>query len=141
MLCIVGLDLGQRTIQHHLPVIDQQDAVAHLFHLAHVVGAEDDRLALGLLLQQHRFEQVGVDRIPLVLITITNNSGGGQPVSMQNIRKTSDLCKEYGIPLFFDACRFAENCYFIKQREKGYQDKKLYNAIREIKERAINSTG
>ena len=73
-------------------------------------------------------EQVGVDRIPLVLITITNNSGGGQPVSMQNIRDTSELCKHHGIPLFFDACRFAENCYFIKQREPGYKDK----SVREI---------
>lgn len=63
------------------------------------------------------------ENIPLVMITVTNNSGGGQPVSMSNIRAASELCRSYGIPLFLDACRFAENAWFIKQREDGYQDK------------------
>lgn len=67
-------------------------------------------------------ERVGPDRIPFVLITITNNSGGGQPVSMANIRATRQLLDRYGIPLLFDACRFAENCFFIKEREYGYAD-------------------
>ncbi len=62
------------------------------------------------------------EKIPLCMITITNNSVGGQPVSMQNIRETSQLCKKYGIPFFIDACRFAENAYFIKLREKGYEN-------------------
>jgi len=65
-------------------------------------------------------EEKGAENIPLCIITVTNNSGGGQPVSMQNIRDTSVICKKYGIPLFLDACRFAENCFFIKMREQEF---------------------
>lgn len=70
-------------------------------------------------------EEKGADSIPLAMITITNNSGGGQPVSMQNIRETKELLKQYDIPLFIDCCRFAENCYFIKKREPGYENKSV----------------
>ena len=70
----------------------------------------------------------GSENIPCVMLTLTNNSGGGQPVSMQNIREIKEICDKFDLPLIFDACRFAENAYFIKIRENGYSDK----SIREI---------
>jgi len=72
------------------------------------------------------------EKIPLCLITITCNSSGGQPVSMANIRDTAALCRKYGVPVFFDAARFAENAYFIKQREKGYADKTIREIVKEM---------
>ena len=68
-------------------------------------------------------DRVGSVRIPLVMLTVTNNSGGGQPVSMENVRKVSAVCGQHNIPLYFDAARFAENAWFIKMREKGYESK------------------
>lgn len=86
-----------------------------------------DLAQLEALIEKHTPEQ-----IPLVLITVTNNSGGGQPVSMENIREVSCICREHGIPLIIDACRFAENCYFIREREHGYMDRDLRDIAREM---------
>ena len=77
-------------------------------------------------------EATGPERIPLCMMTVTNNSGGGQPVSMANIRATKQLLKQYNIPLFLDACRFAENAFFIKKREKGYAKKSITEIAREM---------
>jgi tyrosine phenol-lyase len=72
------------------------------------------------------------DQVPLVMLTLTNNAGGGQPVSMENIRSAHELCRKYGVPLFFDACRFAENAYFIKLREPGYAGRSVRDIVREM---------
>ena len=77
-------------------------------------------------------EKVGAANIPVVIITITNNSGGGQPVSMKNIKEVRAICTEYGIPMFIDACRFAENSYFIKIREEGYKNKTVKEIAQEL---------
>ncbi|MBU2492462.1 MAG: tryptophanase [Bacteroidetes bacterium] len=77
-------------------------------------------------------KETGAENIPVVMITITNNSGGGQPVSMQNIKDVKEVCKKYNLPLFIDACRFAENAYFIKKREKGYENKSIKEICQEI---------
>lgn len=77
-------------------------------------------------------KRTGKEKIPLCMITITNNSGGGQPVSMKNIREVKALLSRYNIPLYFDACRFAENAYFIKLREEQYQDKSVKEIVREM---------
>lgn len=81
---------------------------------------------------QKAIDEYGPERIPMIMLTITNNSGGGQPVSMENIRAVSALARKYHIPFFFDACRFAENCYFIKEREEGYRDKSVKEIAREL---------
>ena len=86
--------------------------------LKHPFKGNMDVAALESLIQQK-----GRERIPLVMLTVTNNSGGGQPVSMENVKAVSAVCRRNRIPFYFDACRFAENSYFIKIRERGYANK------------------
>jgi len=81
---------------------------------------------------ENAIQEYGKEHIPYILITITCNSGGGQPVSMENIRQVHAIAKEYGIPLFFDAARYAENAWFIKQREKEYQDRSMREIVKEM---------
>jgi tyrosine phenol-lyase len=76
--------------------------------------------------------EFGRVKIPLVMLTITNNSGGGQPVSMQNIREVGEIAHSHDIPFYIDACRFAENAYFIKLREHGYESKAIPEIVSEM---------
>jgi len=80
----------------------------------------------------HFITQTGPTNIPLGMITITNNSGGGQPVSLENIRQTAQVLHDFGIPFFIDACRYAENAYFIQQREPGYASHSVLEIAQEI---------
>ena len=88
--------------------------------LKHPFKGNMDVAALETLIQNAGSKEA---RVPLVLLTVTNNSGGGQPVSMENVKAVSAVCRKHRIPLYFDACRFAENSYFIKSREQGYGQK------------------
>ena len=99
----------------------RQPATCHLFK------GNMDVTALEQLL-----ERVGRERVPLVMLTITNNSCGGQPVSMENAKTVRAICRNYQVPLYFDACRFAENAYFIKLRESGYENKTSKEIAREM---------
>ena len=78
------------------------------------------------------FEKYGRDRIPFVMLTITNNSGGGQPVSLANMKAVSEFCHRLDVPLIYDACRFAENAWFIQQREEGYGEKSIKDICHEM---------
>ncbi len=102
------------------------EAGKHPQHIADFKGNMDTE-ALEAFIREKEAQN-----IPACVMTITNNSGGGQPVSLQNIRETSALCRKYGIPFFIDACRFAENAWFIKKREKGYENKSVREIAGEI---------
>lgn len=86
-----------------------------------------DLRALEFFMKEH-----GSEKVPLLMMTVTNNATGGQPVSMENIRKAKEIADQYGVPMFIDAARFAENAWFIKMREPGYQDRSLTEIAREM---------
>jgi len=89
---------------------------------------------------QKLVDEVGVDNIPIAMITITNNSGGGQPVSLENIKQVYHFWKKLNVPFFIDACRYAENAYFIKMREKGYENSSIEDIANEIFTHADGAT-
>ena len=104
-----------------LPIPEARDPQAE-----HPFKGNVDLQALENCLRDHR------GRIPLVILTITNNAGGGQPVSLENVRAARDLTRRHGVPLFLDACRFAENSYFIKLREPGQRDRTPRDIARDL---------
>ncbi len=85
-------------------------------------------------------EREGAGRVPLVMLTLTNNSAGGQPVSMANVREVASVCRAHGIPLYLDACRFAENAWFIREREEGFADWTPLAIARELFRHADGAT-
>ncbi len=106
--------------------LDMVIAEGHDTSALHPFKGNIDLEALEALLSQH------ADEVPVVMLTITNNSGGGQPVSLANIRGASELCHRYGVPLFLDACRFAENAWFIHEREEGQGHRDIADIVREV---------
>ena len=112
--------LGAKAVD--LPCVQTQDV-----SVAHPFKGNMDVEALEALLQRE-----GATRVPFVMMTITNNAGGGQPASMENLKAVQRVAARHKIPLFLDACRFAENCYFIQQREPGYANTPVKKIVREV---------
>jgi len=112
--------MGARAVD--LPVREAADTQARLPFKGNL-----DVEALEALIRRE-----GVERVPLVMTTVTNNSGGGQPVSLANLRAVREVTRKFGIPFYLDACRFAENAWLIKEREPGYADKSPRDIAREM---------
>jgi len=104
--------------------LDIPIAEAHVPSSRHPFKGNMDVGALGEVLAEHD--------VPVVFVTVTNNSGGGQPVSLENLRAVRARCDEHGVPLYLDACRFAENAWFIKGREEGYAEVSVPDIVREM---------
>ncbi len=95
--------------------------------LVHPFKGNMDTAALDRLISER-----GAENVPVVMITITNNSGGGQPVSLENLHAVRAVCDRHGVPLYLDACRFAENAWFIREREDGQGDREVADIVREM---------
>jgi tyrosine phenol-lyase len=119
---------GARAVD--LPIAEAKDP-----HCRHPFKGNLDVAALRNLI-----EQTGANNIPLVMTTVTSNSYGGQPVSLENLRAVRRVCDEFGIPFFLDACRFAENVWFIKCREPGQSDRSVREIVREMFDLADGAT-
>jgi tryptophanase len=129
-------DTTRANIEHSgAEAIDLPIAAARHPRDRHPFKGNMDVAALGALI-----ERTGPEKIPVVMCTVTSNSFGGQPVSLENLRAIRKVCDQFRLPLFLDACRFAENAWFIKQREPGQHDRPVRDIVRDVFDLADGAT-